>query len=134
MIETESKDGTMPELTAEMIRAQLDLLIRDEVFRSSKRSVAFLKYVVEMTLNGSANQIKERTIGIEVFARDPSYDTNLDPIVRTAAGAHAAPQQKCEWKRGARRFQRTPQVHSRKHLTQQLHGRRFCSCKGLQVQ
>jgi hypothetical protein len=85
MIETKPKDGTTPELTAEMIRAQLDLLIRDEVFRSSKRSVAFLKYVVEMTLSGSADQIKERTIGVEVFGRDPSYDTNLDHIVRTAA-------------------------------------------------
>jgi hypothetical protein len=85
MIETLAQYGTTPELTAEMIRAQLDLLIRDEVFRSSKRSVAFLKYVVEMTLNGSANQIKERTIGVEVFGRDPSYDTNLDHIVRTAA-------------------------------------------------
>lgn len=85
MIDAEVEYGTTPELTAEMIRAQLDLLIRDEVFRSSKRSVAFLKYVVEMTLNGSADQIKERTIGVEVFGRDPSYDTNLDHIVRTAA-------------------------------------------------
>jgi hypothetical protein len=85
MIETLAQYGTTPDLTAEMIRAQLDLLIRDEVFRSSKRSVAFLKYVVEMTLNGSADQIKERTIGVEVFGRHPSYDTNLDHIVRTAA-------------------------------------------------
>jgi hypothetical protein len=85
MIETEVEYGTTPELTAEMIRAQLDLLIHDEVFRSSKRSVAFLKYVVEMTLSGSADQIKERTIGVEVFSRHPSYDTNLDHIVRTAA-------------------------------------------------
>ena len=85
MIESEVDYGTTPELTAEMIRAQLDLLIRDEVFRSSKRSVAFLKYVVEQTLHGSADQIKERTIGVEVFGRDPSYDTNLDHIVRTAA-------------------------------------------------
>jgi len=85
MIDAEVEYGTTPELTAEMIRAQLDLLIRDEVFRSSKRSVAFLKYVVEMTLSGSADQIKERTIGVEVFGRDPSYDTNLDHIVRTAA-------------------------------------------------
>src|SRR6202034_2575460 len=85
MIETLAQYGTTPDLTAEMIRAQLDLLIRDEVFRSSKRSVAFLKYVVEMTLNGSAGQIKNRTIGVEVFGRDPSYDTNLDHIVRTAA-------------------------------------------------
>ena len=85
MIEAEVEYGTTPELTADMIREQLDLLVRDEVFRSSKRSVAFLKYVVEQTLNGSADQIKERTIGVEVFGRDPSYDTNTDHIVRTAA-------------------------------------------------
>ena len=85
MIDTEVEFGATPELTAEMIRAQLDLLVRDEVFRSSKRSVSFLKFVVEQTLSGSADQIKERTIGVEVFGRDPSYDTNLDHIVRTAA-------------------------------------------------
>ncbi len=77
--------GTTPELTAEMIYGQLDVLIHDEVFRSSKRSVAFLKFAVEQTLNGSADQIKERTIGIEVFGRDPDYETNIDHIVRTAA-------------------------------------------------
>jgi hypothetical protein len=85
MVEAEVEFGTTPELTADMIREQLDLLVRDEVFRSSKRSVAFLKYVVEMTLNGSADQIKERTIGVEVFGRNPAYDTNIDHIVRTAA-------------------------------------------------
>jgi hypothetical protein len=85
MIGVDIEFGATDELTAEMIRAQLDLLVRDDAFRSSKRSVAFLKFVVEQTLNGSADQIKERTIGIEVFGRDPSYDTNLDHIVRTAA-------------------------------------------------
>jgi hypothetical protein len=85
MIAEEIEYGATAELTAEMIRAQLDLLVRDDVFRSSKRSVAFLKYVVEQTLNGSAGQIKERTIGMEVFGRNPSYETNLDHIVRTAA-------------------------------------------------
>jgi hypothetical protein len=85
MIEVEVEFGTKPELTAQMVRAQLALLVRDDVFRSSKRSVAFLKYVVEQTLKGAADQIKERTIGIEVFDRDPSYETNLDHIVRTAA-------------------------------------------------
>jgi hypothetical protein len=85
MIDVDVEIGVSHELTATMIRAQLELLVRDDVFRSSKRSVAFLKYVVEQTLNGSADQIKERTIGIEVFRRDPSYDTSLDHIVRTAA-------------------------------------------------
>jgi hypothetical protein len=83
MIEVEETAGL--EITPEMIRVQLDLLVRDEVFCSSKRSVKFLTYVVEQTLIGSADQIKERTIGVEVFGRKPSYDTNLDHIVRTAA-------------------------------------------------
>ena len=85
MIDAGVEYGTTPELSAEMVRAQLDLLVRHEIFRSSKRSVAFLKFIVEQTLNGAADQIKERTIGVEVFERDPSYDTNLDHIVRTAA-------------------------------------------------
>src|ERR1700749_2723311 len=85
MVETEVKDGTNVEITAGRVREQLDMLVRDEGFRSSKRSVAFLRYVVEQTLNGSASQIKERTIGVEVFGREPTYDTNLDHIVRTAA-------------------------------------------------
>lgn len=85
MIEVDIEDGARTEISEEMIRAQLELLVRDEVFRSSKRSVAFLTYVVEQTLKGSADSIKERTIGVEVFGRHPSYDTNQDHIVRTAA-------------------------------------------------
>jgi hypothetical protein len=85
MIDIEQECGATVEPTGEMIRAQLNLLVNDEVFRSSKRSVAFLRYVVEQTLKGEAEQIKERTIGVEVFDRKPTYDTNLDHIVRTAA-------------------------------------------------
>lgn len=85
MIETEVEFGAAPELTAEMVREQLQLLVRDPVFPSSKRSIAFLRDVVEQALAGTAGQIKERSIGIEVFGRDPSYDTNLDHVVRTAA-------------------------------------------------
>ncbi|MGB6742873.1 MAG: hypothetical protein WBE38_04375 [Terracidiphilus sp.] len=85
MIEVGAEYGTTPELSAEMVRAQLEMMVRDDILRSSKRSVAFLTFIVEQTLNGLAEQIKERTIGAEVFGRDPSYDTNLDHIVRTAA-------------------------------------------------
>lgn len=74
------------ELTDEAIRVQLDLLATDRIFSTSKRSVAFLRYVVERTLEGSADLLKERTIGVEVFERVPSYDTGSDHIVRTAAG------------------------------------------------
>lgn len=85
MFSTEIPNGVETEPTPEAIRDQLELLVQDHVFRSSKRSVQFLRYVVEQTLNGAADQIKERAIGVEVFGRDPAYDTNVDHIVRTAA-------------------------------------------------
>jgi len=78
------QESSAADLNPERILAQLELMIQDEVFRSSKRSTEFLTYVVTQALNGS-EQIKERTIGIEVFGRSLSYDTNSDHIVRTAA-------------------------------------------------
>ncbi len=85
MTEVDPHDYIGAELTTEQVLSQLDLLTSDEVFRSSKRSIEFLRYVVHETLKGAADQIKERTIGIEVFGRSSSYDTNLDHVVRTAA-------------------------------------------------
>lgn len=72
--------------TESAVREQLNHILRDPAFRSSRRSVQFLKYVVEKTLEGQAEQIKERTIGVDVFGRKPLYDTNEDHVVRTAAG------------------------------------------------
>lgn len=85
MSKTALADGPAIALSDEKIREQLELIIQDPVFRSSKRSIEFLRYVVEQTLLGFTDQIKERTIGIEVFGRAPSYDTNMDHVVRTAA-------------------------------------------------
>jgi len=41
---------------------------------------------VEQTLAGNEDNLKERTLGVEVFHRTPDYDTNLDPVVRLCAG------------------------------------------------
>ncbi len=65
---------------------QLERVLGSPVFRSSKRYPALLKFIVEQTLDGRADYIKERTIGIEVFGRAPDYDTSSDHVVRTAAG------------------------------------------------
>ena len=35
---------------------------------------------------GNVDQLKERTLGIEVFGRELDYDTNIDHIVRSTAG------------------------------------------------
>ncbi|HEU5341960.1 hypothetical protein [Edaphobacter sp.] len=71
--------------TPEEVRRQLDLMVAAKAFRSSRRCVDFLRYVVDQTLAGAADNIKERTIGVEVFGRSPSYETSADHVVRTAA-------------------------------------------------
>jgi hypothetical protein len=70
---------------AEAIRMQLNRLLAHPLFTNSKRYPVLLAYTVEQTLLGNAADLKERTIGIEAFGRDPDYDVNLDPVVRTSA-------------------------------------------------
>jgi hypothetical protein len=67
------------------IRQQLDRILDHPSFKNSKRYPNLLRYIVEHTLKGETH-LKERVLGVEVFGRDPSYDTNEDPIVRIAAG------------------------------------------------
>src|SRR5262245_65928898 len=66
--------------------AQLARILESPQFRSSKRCSLFLRYVVEQASENHPECLKERTLGVEVFERDPQYDTNQDPVVRTAAG------------------------------------------------
>jgi hypothetical protein len=68
------------------IRNQLERILAHPQFQNSRRYPALLRYVVEKTLEGNGTSLKERTIGIEVFGREPNYDTNLDHTVRTSAG------------------------------------------------
>lgn len=64
------------------VRAQLDRLLQSSHFRNSKRYPTLLRYIVEETLEGRGLQLKERTLGIDVFGRPSDYDTASDPIVR----------------------------------------------------
>ncbi len=68
------------------VRDQLERMLAHPFFSHSKRYPTLLRYVVEHTLEGRTEQMKERTLGIEVFGRTPEYDTNQDPVVRTTAG------------------------------------------------
>ena len=67
------------------VQAQLERILANPLFRNSRRYPNLLRYVVERTLDGHPGELKERNLGIEVFGREPDYDTNLDPVVRTTA-------------------------------------------------
>jgi hypothetical protein len=84
--EQPSLRSSWPEPESAAIQEQLERILTNPLFRNSKRYPNLLRYVVEQTLQGHTTQLKERTLGIEVFGRDPDYDTNLDPVVRTTAG------------------------------------------------
>ncbi|HLY42893.1 MAG TPA: hypothetical protein VKR52_16885 [Terracidiphilus sp.] len=73
-------------LDPSQVREQLDRLLAHPLFANSKRYPALLAYTVEQTLLGNSTDLKERSIGIEVFGRSPSYDANADPVVRITAG------------------------------------------------
>ena len=72
--------------TEEEVREELSRVLACHEFRTSKRSQDFLRYVVENTLQGHGDMLKERTIGIEVFGRPTSYDPGDDATVRVKAG------------------------------------------------
>jgi hypothetical protein len=69
----------------EALRQYLDDLTQAPAFKGSHRCQQFLRFVVERTLDGAVDQLKERTIGIELFHRLPTYDTGEDAIVRVTA-------------------------------------------------
>ena len=68
------------------VREQLERMLADPLFKHSKRYPNLLRYVVEQTLDGNTAELKERTLGIAVFGREPNYDTSTDPVVRATAG------------------------------------------------
>ncbi len=69
-----------------LVHKELEAILASYHFRGSKRYPALLKYVVEAALDGRLGDLKERTLGVEVFGRSPDYDTNADPVVRISAG------------------------------------------------
>jgi hypothetical protein len=71
----------------EMIALQQHLkeIIEGPAFKSSHRSGQFLRYIVDQSIAGHFELLKERVIGVELFGRAPSYDTGEDAIVRVTA-------------------------------------------------
>lgn len=73
------------EINTSLVRQELDRVLSSEHFKSSVRICRFLRYVTEATLDGRAGELKETSIGVSVYDRDPSYDPKLDTVVRSDA-------------------------------------------------
>src|SRR6266536_2272700 len=67
------------------IREHLSVLLSSTAFAQVDRLKRFLRYVVEETVAGRSENLKEYSIGVEVFDREDSFDPRTDPIVRVQA-------------------------------------------------
>ncbi len=70
----------------EAVRAQVERLLQSKIFESSEVHRRLLQYLADKTLAGSADRLKEYTVGLEAFGKPPSYDPRQDSIVRLQAG------------------------------------------------
>ena len=67
------------------VRAHVARVTASELFAGAERLCRFLRFTVESKLTGREAEVKEYTLGREVFDRGEEYDPRLDPIVRVEA-------------------------------------------------
>jgi len=67
------------------VQEELERVCGSSHFRTSKRSCEFLAYIVRVALDGRTDSLKERSIGIDLFGRDTSYEPSSDATVRVRA-------------------------------------------------
>ena len=70
---------------ATAVRDQLARVVNSPGFVSSVRLCRFLTHIVNRTLDGDIDSLKELSIAMEVFDRTSEYDPNIDAIVRVEA-------------------------------------------------
>ena len=73
----------MSEQSGNLIRSELDRLLANDWLRRSPSHLRLLRYLLERSLGNDQGALREMSIGIEVFHRNPStYDPKSDPIMR----------------------------------------------------
>ena len=68
------------------LEAQLERILSQPKFRVAVQLSRFLRFVVEETLAGRQEQIKQYTIAVDALGRDPDFDPQINPVVRMQAG------------------------------------------------
>jgi TolB-like protein/Flp pilus assembly protein TadD len=69
----------------DVVRQELKRVLVSKAFRQVNRLPRFLTFIVEETLAGRGDLLKEYPVGVEVFGKDSGFDPRMDPIVRVQA-------------------------------------------------
>jgi predicted ATPase len=74
-----------PDVSPEGARDQLRRILESGTFANAPTLSRLLKHLVDRTIEGAAGQLKEYSIGVDVFDRGSSFDPRTDTIVRVQA-------------------------------------------------
>jgi TolB-like protein/Tfp pilus assembly protein PilF len=74
-----------PKESDEKVQSQLKRILSSKTFQPVERLRRFLEFVVQETMAGRSDLLKEYLVGVEVFAKESSFDPRNDPIVRVQA-------------------------------------------------
>src|SRR5215469_6774135 len=66
--------------------AEVERILRSEVFRNAEGLRRLLRFLAEKTAAGEADQLKEYTIGVDGLGKPATYDTHHDAAVRIQVG------------------------------------------------
>ena len=65
------------------LREELERVLSSACFARSDGLSRLLRFLVERQLDGREGELKESTIGVEVYGRRPDYDPRRDSTVRS---------------------------------------------------
>jgi hypothetical protein len=73
-------------LEVEATHAQIQRILQSKAFRTSEVHRNLLVYLAEKSLEGTADGLKEYTVGLDVFAKPASFDPRQESAVRMHVG------------------------------------------------
>jgi hypothetical protein len=79
------KSAELPPERITAVRSHLQEVLSSDAFMGGLRAQDFLRLVVEHSLAGQLDQLRERMLGAEMFGRPIDYDTGNDAVVRVKA-------------------------------------------------
>lgn len=81
----EHRDSSLSGVGPPEVRAHLHRILASPQFVSARQLQQFLDHLVNAVLDGRADELKEYSLGRDVFRRGESYDPRIDAIVRVQA-------------------------------------------------
>jgi hypothetical protein len=88
--------GATPGVSAAQASVQLASILESPTFQNAPMLSRLLRHLVQATLEGTAERLKEYAVGVDVFDRPPSFDPRTDTIVRVQARRLRAKLTECQ--------------------------------------